>query len=56
MFVCAFQALFRKIAAELPGMDNSTATKEGSMTHIDLVSAASGKPKNEEGQASSCYC
>lgn len=50
------KALFRKIAAELPGMDSTSTTKEGSMTQIDLVSAMSGKSKNENSQTSTCYC
>ena len=51
------QALFRKIAAALPGMESLSATKQEDLVDINLT-PASAQNKTADGQsaASACAC
>ena len=50
------QALFRKIAAALPGMEALGSSKPEDLVDINLAPAAAAKPGGAGGAASSCAC
>ncbi|GMH32835.1 hypothetical protein BSKO_00669 [Bryopsis sp. KO-2023] len=51
------KALFRKIAAALPGMENVSPTKQEDLVDVKLTpSSGPGAAANGNSQASSCYC
>ena len=47
------QALFRKIAAALPGMESLSATKQEDLVDVNLSDKASSKPA---AAAQQCQC
>lgn len=49
------QALFRKIAAALPGMESLTATKQEDLVDVNLA-PASGQNKDAGSQAAASQC
>jgi Ras-related protein Rab-6A len=51
---CFVQALFRKIAAALPGMETLTSTKQEDMVDVNLK--ASNANSNSQQQAGGCSC
>lgn len=51
------KALFRKIAAALPGMDSLSTQKQEDLVDVNLASnAAQGKTAGQSSAASSCQC
>ncbi len=50
------QALFRKIAAALPGMEALTANKQEDLVDINLAPANAAKPGAGGTAGSSCAC
>lgn len=51
------KALFRKIAAALPGMENVSPTKQEDLVDVKLTpSSGPGAAASGNSQASSCYC
>ena len=51
------QALFRKIAAALPGMESLTTQKQEDLVDVNLTSnAAQGKTAGQAGAATGCQC
>ena len=50
---CIVQALFRKIAAALPGMESLSATKQEDLVDVNLSDKASSKPA---AAAQQCQC
>ena len=54
---CCLQALFRKIAAALPGMQSLSANKPDDMVDVNLsASAQNSKAGGSSATASSCNC
>ena len=51
----AVQALFRKIAAALPGMESLAATKQEDLVDVNLT-PASGQNKDGTSQAAASQC
>lgn len=51
---CVLQALFRKIAAALPGMETLTSTKQEDMVDVNLK--ASNANSSSQQQAGGCSC
>ncbi len=47
------KALFRKIAAALPGMDSFTTTKQEDLVDVNLADKSAAKSKDA---ASQCQC
>lgn len=51
------QALFRKIAAALPGMESLSTQKQEDLVDVNLTSnAAQGKGTGQAGAATGCQC
>lgn len=51
------QALFRKIAAALPGMESLSTQKQEDLVDVNLTSnAAQGKGAGQTGAATGCQC
>ena len=51
------QALFRKIAAALPGMESLSTQKQEDLVDVNLTSnAAPGKGTGQAGAATGCQC
>lgn len=51
----AFQALFRKIAAALPGMETLSSTKQEDMVDVNLKSS-NPNASQSQGQSGGCAC
>jgi hypothetical protein len=50
------QALFRKIAAALPGMESAAASKQEELVNVQLTPATVSLSAPPAQQASSCSC
>ena len=50
------QALFRKIAAALPGMESLSASKQEDLVDINLAPANQNKGGANQAAASQCAC
>lgn len=50
------KALFRKIAAALPGMEALSGGKQEDLVDINLAPSTAAKPGGGVGAASSCAC
>lgn len=50
------QALFRKIAAALPGMEALSANKQEDLVDINLAPASQSKPGAPGAAGSQCQC
>lgn len=56
-FNAHLQALFRKIAAALPGMESLSTQKQEDLVDVNLTSnAAQGKSAGQTGAATGCQC
>lgn len=56
-FALLVQALFRKIAAALPGMESLSTQKQEDLVDVNLASnSAQGKTAGQSSAASSCQC
>jgi hypothetical protein len=54
--LCCPQALFRKIAAALPGMENAVANKQEELVNVQLTPATVSLSAPTPAAASTCSC